>query len=1515
MSAFILALVMILGMIPTGIFKLGTSAAEPTPDPNLGKTFLHASYAASVNVDGTQDAGYRFDVPVGAVRLGAAWNKDGLYLSFNSADVKIETLKVNGTAVDLAGAGKDTCWEVKAPLPANLNGTNTLAVKLEGSDEVTLQLAFDTQPAKTNLNFSANYGAYIADDENKTVVELDSFRNETKGSNAANQLHRDLGKVSSNMLAYSLDASTVIEMDVQVDYLPNGATVPGSTSKNWDVLRGGLNITVLDADDTPDSTGDNITEAMYIGMYQDEGTLYLLYWDNEATNKYVSVPVGAYVAGASHHLRVEYTYTDNTAANTDTNIADNDLVTAKYYLDGKLVAKASSAKITGAAGFGTKSANQIQFMTTALKDYYGNTKATDDTRSCVTVSNCTVTKTQPAIEVVKEIASLGKLESVDADAVTELRKAYEDLADADKAKVTNSAYLTAVEDYLAQVQYVHAEFSTAATTVDGALTEKAYRNFVKVNDSVKLTASWNGKYLFLGFKGTTAAVSELKLNGEVASYTSKAGTDSVEYQIALNLPDYSQEYTLSFKLGETEWSGKVVFDTISAGAAKNLSANYGAYWLDTADKSVVELDSFNNEDRGSATANQKHRDLGGWSGAIFAPSLEEDTVVEMDVLVDYLPDGATLPAATATALGRDLMKGGLNITVLDDETLNKNGNYIAEALWSGLYQSGGKLYFAYYDNATTAKFVSALVGEYVPGTTYSLRIEYAYAENTVSKAADGKENNAANDMVSAKYYINGKLVGTSADAKLFSTSNFSAGNGNQVMILAQGLGNNTTATNETRVDVTVSKLYVSKTSPAIYTGLVDVEKVEQFISAIDTTVTLDSETAITKARQAYDGLDDSLKALVSNYAVLEAAESQLKVLKNSYLHAVFSTSKITVDGNLGEAAYKRVLPLGSNVYLSLAWDTTNLYLGIAGPSVLDLSALKINGNNVDLSSIAHGTGARELAVSLDSVGLGAYTSGANISFTVNGKTWAGKLVLDTVDHEIVKRGSLYWGAADLDSAKTGITLDTFKGSDNTYRSCVLYSNDKLASVAGANTVVEFDFTPTYLPDSYAVSSTPSRAFLVGGVAFTIRDERNVVSSGNGTEAFLFGFGKKNGQMYLIYWYNNGTKHVADEVAIGTAENFHVRVEYVYGTGKEVTANYYINGVLVLERAASRLVSSDTQSFAFSTPGLNNMQVYAGVQSGKQSDTNKVVATISNMSYGHTQPSLVEDLTVNVEQVEQQINEIGAVTMDRKGYIESTLARFESLSPTAQKLVKNADVLMDAVNQLKVLENSFLHAAFAATPVVVDGVTDEEFFRRNLALGNTKFGAAWDSEYLYLYFADTAAPTVDKLVINNVTVDTTGTAGTAAREIKIALADLGITNLNDTYPVSIQIGSKSWSGKLALDPVDFEAGPVGSLYYGAAASSDRLSVVMNSMNPDSDGKNIDRSLVLFSNSKLTAVSGAATVVEFDFDPAYMPDTSTNTQTPSRTFMTGGVAFTLRDDRDVVASGYGTKAFQFGFGGDS
>ena len=57
-SAFVLVLAMVLGMIPGGILNLKADAAEPASE--VGKTYLHASYiAAGAKVDGAQDAGYR----------------------------------------------------------------------------------------------------------------------------------------------------------------------------------------------------------------------------------------------------------------------------------------------------------------------------------------------------------------------------------------------------------------------------------------------------------------------------------------------------------------------------------------------------------------------------------------------------------------------------------------------------------------------------------------------------------------------------------------------------------------------------------------------------------------------------------------------------------------------------------------------------------------------------------------------------------------------------------------------------------------------------------------------------------------------------------------------------------------------------------------------------------------------------------------------------------------------------------------------------------------------------------------------------------------------------------------------------------------------------------------------------------------------------------------------------------------------------------------------------------------
>lgn len=85
-------------------------------------------------------------------------------------------------------------------------------------------------------------------------------------------------------------------------------------------------------------------------------------------------------------------------------------------------------------------------------------------------------------------------------------------------------------------------------------------------------------------------------------------------------------------------------------------------------------------------------------------------------------------------------------------------------------------------------------------------------------------------------------------------------------------------------------------------------KVEDLIKAIGT-VTLNSETAIKKARSGYDALTAEQKKLVENYKVLQSAESKLKELKSTvsvqftllgcYAHGEGETEVHTLaDGNL-----------------------------------------------------------------------------------------------------------------------------------------------------------------------------------------------------------------------------------------------------------------------------------------------------------------------------------------------------------------------------------------------------------------------------------------------------------------------------------------------------------------------------------------------------------------------------------------------------------------------------------------
>lgn len=289
---------------------------------------------------------------------------------------------------------------------------------------------------------------------------------------------------------------------------------------------------------------------------------------------------------------------------------------------------------------------------------------------------------------------------------------------------------------------------------------------------------------------------------------------------------------------------------------------------------------------------------------------------------------------------------------------------------------------------------------------------------------------------------------------------------------------------------------------------------------------------------------------------------------------------------------------------------------------------------------------------------------------------------------------------------------------------VMPSTNQLGYIANAATVVEFGFDPIYMPDNCTASTDRSRNFLPGGVAVVIRDDRDVTGE-VGKMGYIFGFGKVDGKMKLYYFERQGAStYNLKTVNLSESDQYYVRVEYIPVSDDVVKANYYINGVLVAESANAWITNG-----SMSTSHGNIFQFYARVANGEQSDTNKVVATVSNLSVGHMHPGLADEITNAVPQLEAQIAAIGSVTAEKKADITAAREAYNALSDLAKTLVSNVNVLDDAEARLKMLENSYLHAAFSATELTLDGKLYETAYKLNIPVTETmKLGGVWTKKY-------------------------------------------------------------------------------------------------------------------------------------------------------------------------------------------
>lgn len=160
-----------------------------------------------------------------------------------------------------------------------------------------------------------------------------------------------------------------------------------------------------------------------------------------------------------------------------------------------------------------------------------------------------------------------------------------------------------------------------------------------------------------------------------------------------------------------------------------------------------------------------------------------------------------------------------------------------------------------------------------------------------------------------------------------------------------------------------------------------VEQVIALINAIGAPVTLESESAITAARTAYDALTDTLKAQVTNYDVLTAAEEALAALKQP---AVPETIQVSL-AVLGDSAHGEDGDVHTHFGNNLeVWVAKNTYTIDKDATVWDLVKSVLNKNAITYSNP---TGGYLVSLTKDGVTLGEFTNGTRSGwmYTLNGK--------------------------------------------------------------------------------------------------------------------------------------------------------------------------------------------------------------------------------------------------------------------------------------------------------------------------------------------------------------------------------------------------------------------------------------------------------------------------------------------------------------------------------------------------
>ena len=1075
-SAFLMALVLVVGLLPAGVLPITALDAE-AQKPEVNTNYLHASYSeAAITVDGNMtEAAYQRSTFLSAGKLSVAWDKENLYVA---AETAIASLQINGVAVELAADAK----EAKIPFAdvdiIDLTKIYAFSIKIgtmETAWDATLIFDAVVYSVVESGKFNLYFGAEVLDG-NKVLF------NTWEAAGAAEATEADrlydcalTAGTSQTDLVVSYVTPTVVEMDLTIDKLPAVSASPFKSYGDWGARQAVKNSVVIMVMDSLREKAASAT-TLVTGLYNKAGTLYLVCPDS-AKQELVEFKVGAFTEGNKYHLRMEYSY----RLVGETTVAD-----VAYYVNGEFVGKQEDVY---KPGFNTRYAsnNSVELFV------QGSDYTNYDNRAVVTLENLSSQHANTEVE----------------------------------------AYKT---ETINKIPMFHSAFYGKNTT--------SYERWdmpVGEDMQARVEWDWNNLYVYLidnsGTKAQSGETPTVRIAGKTfaASYTQ--GTTIPWSEIlgdALTVA-VAQTPSITFHVGD--WLGYLALDTFDAawGVGKDYYRfNDGSKATDP--NGITKKEGFDSANRTAYGAT-----------SYLTADADLDMAVTVEVNIVEMKNGAV----NDTTLAKRDLANGVNFWIADSlyDTTNKNNAFTVS-----LMQIEDVRYFVYrYTNeAGNAAYgqedITAL------GDHLLIRAEFDY-----NAGADGVLDTT--DPVAAKYYINGKLVATTNNARA-----------NTGTALPNGSANILESIVTNRAEFWLNHLSVANKDNAIFADRLVIENagaetVENQIAALPAVgaLTLDDKAAVEAAREAYNALPKEKKDLVSNLSVLEAAETEIQrlwiVSQRYYIHAG-AVGGIVLDGQI-ESSYRMNIPFTPTTQMGAVWDLTNLYLAITGEDLGEMTAVAVDGKPL---TAVKGAGGNEYAIpvgTLDLQGDKAYT----LTFTLGDLIWNGTLVLGTNDYTTIKMEAS--AGATMDATNRVAHLDSTTPSNGLAVASV--KNYRLEGLADTPTIFEFDVQVNAMPDTGRLNGT-NRYFCQGGLGIVFRDQDPTMEGTYICEAFMIGLYKQNGVMKLGYWDNTVGGYVTVDAGETVDGQYHVRVEFTYPEdvlSNDIAANYYVNGSLVAQSTSAK----------------------------------------------------------------------------------------------------------------------------------------------------------------------------------------------------------------------------------------------------------------------------------------------------------------------------------------------------------